>query len=82
MAEAVKRYVILRIDDIYRMVYDYAGEALGLPADGQVVKFRVNPLAKGRLELMIDAESWNGMQPAEEIKFDLRRVYGVGSDGG
>lgn len=82
MAEAIKRYVILRIDDIFRMLYDYAGEALGLPDDAKVVKFRINPLAKGRLELMLEADSWNGPQAAEEIKFDLRRVYGVGSDGG
>jgi len=74
----MKRYVILRIDDIYRMLKDYAGGPLGLPEDAWPTKFR---LVRGKLQLMLEAESWEGEQSAEEIKFDLRRVYGV-SDGG
>jgi hypothetical protein len=75
----MKRFVVLRIDDIYRMLKDYAGEALGLPEDAWPTKFRS---VAGKLDLMLEAESWQGEQPAEEIKFDMRRVYGVGSDGG
>ena len=71
----MKRFVVLRIDDIYRMLKDYAGEALNLPDDAQPVKFRVNRAANGRLEIMLEAESWGEDQPAEEIKFDLRRVW-------
>ena len=73
-AAPVKRFVILRIDDIYRMLKDYAGEPLGLPDDAWPVKFRVN---KGKLQIMLEADSWERDQPAEQIIFDLRRVYGV-----
>ena len=70
----MKRYVILRIDDIFRMLFDYAGEPLGLPADAQPVKFRH---VQGKLQLMVEADSWDHDQPAEEVKFDLKRVYTV-----
>ncbi len=74
MAEEIKRYVILRIDDIYRLLADYAGEPLGLLSDCKPVKFRT---VRGKIELMVESESWDHDQPAEEVKFDLRRVYGV-----
>jgi hypothetical protein len=74
----MKRFVILRIDDLYRMLKDYAGEALGLPEDAWPTKFRS---VQGKLDLLLEAESWDGEQPAEEIKFDIRRVYGVSNDG-
>jgi hypothetical protein len=60
------------------MLKDYSGEALGLPEDAWPTKFRS---VQGKLDLMLEAESWSEDQPAEEIRFDLRRVYGVGSDG-
>lgn len=75
MAEEIKRYVILRVDDMYNMLADYAGEALGLLADCKPVKFRH---VAGKLDLMVYSDSWDGDQPAEEVRFDLRRVYGVG----
>ena len=70
----MKRFVILRIDDIYRMLFDYAGEPLGLPADAKPTKFR---LVQGKLQLMVESDSWDKDQPAEEVKFDLKRVYNV-----
>lgn len=70
----MKRFVVLRVDDIFRMLADYAGEPLGLPADAQPTKFRH---VRGKLQLMVESESWEGDQPAEEVRFDLRRVYGV-----
>lgn len=70
----MKRYVVLRIDDIFRMIADYAGEALELPADAQPTKFR---LVQGKLQLMIEADSWEHDQPAEEIRVDMKRVYGL-----
>lgn len=69
------RFVILRIDDILRLLADYAGEPLGLPADAQPVKFRVY---QGKLQLVVESDSWPGDQLAEEVRFDLRRVYNVG----
>lgn len=70
----MKRFVILRIDDLYRMLADYAGEPLGLTAGTKVVKFRH---VQGKLDLMVEDETWQGDQGAEEVKFDLRRVYSV-----
>ncbi len=70
----MKRFVILRIDDIFRMLADYSGEALGLTTTTQVVKFRH---VRGKLQLMLEDEAWQGEQPAEEVKFDMKRVYGA-----
>jgi hypothetical protein len=70
----LKRFVILRIDDIYRLLFDYAGEPLGLPADAKPTKFR---LVQGKLQLMVESDSWEHDMPAEQVKFDLRRVYSV-----
>lgn len=75
MAEEIKRYVILRIDDIYRLLADYAGEPLGLLEDCRPMKFRTQ---HGKIDLMVYSDFWDADQPAEEVKFDLRRVYGVG----
>ncbi len=70
----MKRYVIIRIDDIFRILADYAGEPLGLPADAMPTKFR---LVQGKLQLMVEADSWERDQPSEEVRFDMKRVYGV-----
>lgn len=75
MAEEIKRYVILRIDDIYRLLADYAGEPLGLMADCKPTKFRT---VGGKIQLYVESDSWEHEQPAEEVKFDLKRVYGIG----
>lgn len=70
----MNRFVVLRIDDLYRMLKDYAGEALDLPEDAWPTKFRS---VRGKLDLMLEADSWQGEQTAEEIKFDIRRVFTV-----
>lgn len=70
----MKRFVILKIDDIYRMLYDYAGESLGLPEDAMPVKFR---LVQGKLQIMLEADSWQEDQEAEQIRFNMKRVWGV-----
>jgi hypothetical protein len=74
MDTPVKRFVILRIDDIYGILKDYAGEALGLPDDAKPVRFR---FVAGKLQIMLDADSWEHDQPGEQIKFDLRRIWSV-----
>lgn len=71
----MKRFIILRVDDIYRLLADYAGEPLGLPVDAKPTKFR---LVQGKLQLMVESDSWEHDQPAEQVIFDLRRVYNVG----
>lgn len=70
----MKRFVVLRIDDIYRMLADYAGESLGLTTTTKVAKFRTQ---QGKLQLILEDEAWDGEQPAEEVKFDIRRIYSV-----
>lgn len=70
----MKRFVILRIDDIYRLLADYSGDVLGLTSATKVVKFRQQ---QGKLQLMLEDEGWSGDQGAEEVRFDLKRVYGV-----
>lgn len=73
----MKRFVVVPIDDLFRMIGDYAGAALGLPTDCAPVKLMYKPTEQGKLGLMIESASWDGDQPAEEIRFDLRRVYGL-----
>jgi hypothetical protein len=68
----VKRFIILRIDDIFRILADYSGEALGLPDDAQPSKFRIH---QGKLQLYVEADSWDKEQPAEEVKFDMKRIW-------
>jgi len=64
----------MKIDDIFRVLFDYAGEALGLPYDAKPIKFR---LVQGKLQIMLEADSWDKNQSDEEIRFDLNRVYQV-----
>lgn len=70
----MKRFVVLRIDDIYRMLADYAGESLGLTNTTKVAKFRIQ---QGKLQLILEDEAWDGEQPAEEVRFDIKRVFSV-----
>ena len=69
------RFVILTIDSIAALIYDYAGEALDLPKDVKPIKFRINPTNNGKLEIMLESDTWDKDQPAEEIKFEIKRVY-------
>jgi hypothetical protein len=73
----VGRFVILTIDTITALIYDYAGEALNLPDDIKPIKFRINPTNNGKLELMLESETWEKDQSPEEIKFEIKRVYGL-----
>ena len=75
MSEYRERVCITTIDCIVRLLKDYAGEALELPADAMPVKFRLT--ADKKLEIMLEADSWTSNRPAEEVRFTMKRIYGV-----
>lgn len=73
----MRRYCITTIDSIMNLIKEYAGEAANIPADAKIIKIKLdNPTRK--IMFMLESESWNGPQPMEEIKFDLRRIHSVG----
>ena len=73
MAEVRERIVIVTIDCIVRLIKDYAGQALELPDTAQITKFRLTPDKK--LEMMLEDDSWVSNRPAEQVRFDMKRVY-------
>ena len=69
------RMVIIGIDDVCRLFKDYVGQ-VGFPQDAMPVTFMYNPTNR-KVGIRVESESLNGDEGMEEIKFDLRRVYGV-----
>jgi hypothetical protein len=74
-----ERLVVIGIDDIARIFKDYAG-SVGFPEDAQTDTLLFHP-ANRRMRLRISAESLNGNQPPEEIRFQLKRTFLVNNDG-
>lgn len=70
------RMIIIDIDSIVALLKDYCGQ-VGFPTDAVPVKFMLNPQEQ-KLGLVVESEEFRGPQAAEEVKFDLRRVFGVG----
>lgn len=71
-----QRVVVLGIDDICRIFRDYASQT-GFPADALCDTLLFHP-ANHRMRLRVEAESLQGNQPPEEIRFDLRQTFLVG----
>ena len=71
------RMIIIDIDSICSLLKDYVGQ-VGFPADAVPLKFMLNPQER-KLGLVVESEEFRGPQAVEEIKFDLRRVFGIGS---
>lgn len=70
-----RRLVILSIEDITRLFKDYVGQ-VGFPVDAMPIKFLLNAQER-KLGMVVESDEWAKNMPPEEIKFDLRRVYGV-----
>lgn len=70
-----QRLVILPIDSILALFKDYAG-LIAVPDDAQATKLLLNPTER-KLAIDVDAESYPGLQPTEEIRFDLQRTFVV-----
>ncbi len=71
------RMVILPIDTINALFKDYCGQ-LGYPKDALAVRLQYKPTEMGKLALVIESDEFTGPQTPEQIKFDIRRFYGVG----
>ena len=71
--EMKSRLVILPIDSVLDLFKDYAG-LIAVPDDAEATKLIMNPSLR-KLGLVVDAESYNGPQPTEEIRFDLQRTF-------
>ncbi len=70
------RMVVLPIDTIVALFKDYCGQ-LGFPKDAMPVKFLCKPTERGKLAIVVESDEFTGNQASEQIKFDIRRFYGV-----
>ena len=70
------RLVVIGIDDLTRLFRDYVG-LVGFPEDARPVKFMLNSQER-KLGLVVESNEFKQFEQMEEIKFDLRRTYGVG----
>lgn len=70
------RYIILTIDTITALLKDYVGGE-DMPADAQPLKLMVNPQAGNKIAIEMGSDSWREGLPPLDIKFKIKRVYGV-----
>lgn len=70
-----ERILIVTVDTIMALLKDYAGQALELPADTMITKFRLT--SDKKLEMMVESDEWTSNRQAEEIRFQMKRVYSV-----
>ena len=70
------RMIIIPIDSIAALLADYAS-GIGFPPDGKPVTWKYNPVMR-KLALVVEADSLDGNQPPEEVRFTLKRTYLVG----
>jgi len=71
------RYTITTIDSILGLIKDYAGQAANIPEDAKIVRLKLDHAGR-KILFLLESDEWNGPQEAEELKFDLRRIYSVG----
>jgi hypothetical protein len=70
------RMVVIPIESLCKIFADYVGQT-GFPQDSVPVTWKFNQQER-KLMLVVEAQSLDGDEGIEEIKFDLRRMYGVG----
>lgn len=71
-----KRMIILRIDDLTRIIRDYM-LAEDAPQDMAGVKIMVNPAERNAIGLMVESDEWDGYLGEQRVVFDLKRYFGV-----
>lgn len=68
-----RKPLLISIDDITRLFADYLKEA-EFPQDAWAEKIQLNPSDR-RIKLVVSADSLQGPQQPEVIKFQLRRTH-------
>ncbi len=66
--------IVLSLDDINRLFQDYCGMT-GYPEDAYAVKLMVNATSH-KLALLVESPSIPSGAAPEEIKFDIKRMWG------
>jgi hypothetical protein len=75
--EQIRRMVITSIDSIGRMFKDYTQGQI--PADAIPIKLMFQPHNRGKLAILMSSEEWpKGETGPVEVKFEFKRVFGVG----
>lgn len=69
------RQVITTIDSVVELFKDYCGEE-DVPVDTRAVKLLLNPGSK-KIAILAESDSWGTDLSPLEMKFELRRFYGV-----
>lgn len=72
--------VIVKLDDLARMVQDYVSVE-DAPADMRPVRVMVNPAERGRIGLVVSSGEWVGDRGTQLVDFQNRRFHGVGGIG-
>ena len=66
--------LVLSIDDICRLFQDYCA-LTGFPEDAKAEKLMVHGQSK-KLGLVVESNDWTQGQPPEEVRFEIKRMYG------
>ena len=69
------RMVVVTIDTICGLFKDYCG-MVGFPEDAKPLKLMFNPQER-KLGILVESEEKMSGGAMEEVKFNIRRVYGV-----
>ena len=70
-----RRQVILTIDDVVRLLRDYAGEG-EIPEDAAAERLMINPSTR-EIAVQAGSEGWTSGQPPLRLSFKNRKIYGV-----
>jgi hypothetical protein len=70
------RYIMLTIDTITELIKDYVGLE-ELPEDARAIKLMFKQTEQGKLAIEMISDTWTTEQPAINVDFRIKRVYGV-----
>lgn len=68
------RMIVCQLDDICRLFADYCGMT-GFPEDARAVRLMVKEGSK-KLALVVESPSIPSGAPPEEIRFEIKRMFG------
>ena len=75
------RWVVIKIDDLVRMLEDYLPEE-DVQGGLRPVKIQVHPQDKNKIGIVVENDKWNGFMGEQLVDIDIKRFYGVGSERG
>ena len=74
---AKPRLIILKIDDLVRIVGDYMLRE-DAPEDMRPTKIMVSPSRNNAIGIQVISDEWEGDLGEQIVDFQIKRIYGVG----